>query len=100
MATLREMREVIDSVIVYDERPTEVPPTPHLMYSKVIKDSLRRAMQSAEYYGVHYNGQYGMDLCTVWVVGAYEVTYLTDDEGFHAGMLTDEMMDDLIIEEV
>ena len=42
----------------------------------------------------------GVEVCTVWVVGAYEVTYLTDDEGFHAGMLTDEMMDDLIIREV
>ena len=88
MATIEEMANV-----VYDTGATPIP-------KGRVKDSLRCAMQSAEYYGVYYNSQHGVDPCTVWVVGAYEVTYLTDDGGFHAGMLTDEMMDDLIIKEI
>lgn len=36
---------------------------------------------------------------TYWIVGDYIVTYLTDDLNFSARMLTEEMMNDLIIEE-
>ena len=64
-------------------------------------EELRLAMINAEDRGLVYNGAFGADNepCTYWIVGDYVVTYLTDDETFDATMLTDDMMDDLIIEE-
>ena len=86
MATIEDMANV-----VYDTGATPIP-------KGRVKNSLRRAMQSAEDLGQYYNSQYGLDLCTYWNVGCYNVIYITDDYYFHAGMLTDDMMDDLIIE--
>ena len=64
-------------------------------------EELRLAMINAEDRGLVYNGAFGADNepCTYWVVGDYIVTYLTDDETFDATMLTEDMMDDLIVEE-
>lgn len=64
-------------------------------------EELRMAMINAEDRGLVYNGAFGADNepCTYWVVGDYIVTYLTDDVVFDATMLTEDMMDDLIIEE-
>lgn len=64
-------------------------------------DMIREAMINAEDRGLVYFGEHGADRepCTYWIVGDYIVTYLTDDLGFDATMLSDDMMDDLIIEE-
>lgn len=64
-------------------------------------EELRQGMINAEDKGQFYNGTFGADNepCTYWVTDDYIVTYLTDDEDFDASMLTDDMMDDLIIEE-
>ena len=60
-----------------------------------------QVLMDAEDNGHAYNGMYGAHcvLCTYWVVGDYIVTYMTDDQDFSASMLTEDMMDDLIIEE-
>jgi hypothetical protein len=64
-------------------------------------EELRLAMINAEDRGLVYNGGHRAhnEPCTYWIVGDYIVTYLTDDEDFDATMLTEDMMDDLIIEE-
>ena len=62
-----------------------------------IEDLIRQVLCDAEDRGLVYNGASGAP-CTYWVVGDYIVTYLTDDEDFFAEMLTDDMMDELIIE--
>ena len=66
-----------------------------------IDKGLKQAMINAEDRGLVYNGGHGAhnEPCTYWVVGDYIVTYLTDDETFGATMLTEDMMDELIIEE-
>ena len=63
-----------------------------------IEDLVRQALCDAEDHGMCYNGAFGAP-CTYWVVGDYIVTYYTDDEDFFAEMLTEDMMDELIIEE-
>ena len=70
--------------------------------SGVVKDFMRRVMRDAENNGRCYNGGQGEHNipCTFWVVGDYIITYLTDNWELHAGMLTEEMMDDLIIEAI
>ena len=66
----------------------------------VVWYALRQAEDDGRYYN-GYNGAYVKDEpCTYWLVGDYVVTYLTDDPDFNAEMLTEEMMDELIIEEV
>ena len=63
---------------------------------------IRQALMDAEDRGDVYNGRYGAHRvpCTYWAVGDYIVTYMTDDQDFIASMLTEDMMDDLIIDEV
>ena len=103
MATENEMIAVIDGV--YDNRTVFkiLRDTPR-MYSNIVKNILWYAMRDAEDSGLYYNGYNGVyvkdELCTFWLVGNYTVIYLTDDPDFNTDMLTDEMMDDLIIEEV
>ena len=65
-------------------------------------DLIRQALIIAEDNGLAYNGGFGAHNvpCTYWVVGDYIVTYMTDDEDFDASMLTEDMIDDLIIDEV
>lgn len=98
MATLKEMSDVIDSIpmdspLAWDVQPYTLEESKHY---------LRRVMVNAEGEWQFYNGVHGAQNapCTYWVVGDYIITYLTNDGDFHASMLTDDMMDDLIIEEV
>ena len=62
---------------------------------------IRQALMDAEDRGLVYNGAFGADNepCTYWVTDDYVITYLTDDDTFDATMLTEDMMDELIIEE-
>ena len=64
-------------------------------------EEIRQALRDAEDSGMYFIGSFGMDSepCTRWIVGDYMVTYLTDDGDFNAEMLTEDMMDELIIEE-
>jgi hypothetical protein len=66
-----------------------------------IKAFILRRLLKAEDNGKVYNGAFGADKvpCTYWIVGDCIITYLTDDEYFNAEMLTEDMMDELIIEE-
>jgi len=65
------------------------------------------ALRHAEEEGQCYNEPHGdSKWCTYWKVGNYIITYCTDGEYFItdliptcAEMLTEDMMDDLIIEE-
>ena len=97
MATLKEMCNAVDSIIMDIPLGYGIQPFP-LKESKYYL--LRGVMIIAEDKGQYYNGGYGAynAPCTFWVVGDYIITYLTDNWGFNASMLTDDMMDDLIIE--
>ena len=61
---------------------------------------LRRAMWEAEENGQCHSDVYGpyYQPCTYWIIGDYIVTYLTEDPYFCASLLTEEMLDGLIIE--
>ena len=95
MATLKEMCNVVDSINIDDPLAEGIAPF-------CLRESwyyLRRVMYNVEDNGKYYNGLYGeRDLCTYWIVGDYIITYLTEDVDFSAEMLTEEMMDDLIID--
>ena len=64
-------------------------------------EELRQGMINAETRGLVYNGAFGADCkpCTYWIVGDYVITLLTDDEDLSASMLTEDMMDELVIQE-
>lgn len=95
MATENEMIAVIDGV--YDNGTVFkiLRDTPR-MYSNIVKNILWYVLRAAENDGLSYNGWYVP--CTYWRVGDYVITYLTDDLDFGTDMLTEEMMDDLIID--
>ena len=99
MATLKEMSNVIDSIPM--DSPLAYGVQPYTLAES--KYYLRQVMINVEEEGMFHNGGYGAynEPCTYWVVGDYIITYLTDNLDFHAGkaMLSDDMMDDLIIEE-
>ena len=63
---------------------------------------IRQALMDAEDRGHTYNGLYGARNvpCIYWIVGDYIITFMTDDQDFSASMLTEDMFDDLIIDEV
>ena len=95
MTTLKEMCDVIDSIPI--DEAEGIPPFP-------LSESwyyLRCLMYNAENNRRRYNDGYGEHNipCTFWIVGDYIIIYLTNNWEFHAGMLTEEMMYDLIIEE-
>lgn len=99
MATLKEMSNVIDSIRA--DSPLAWGEQPHTLAES--RHRLRCALINAEAEGRYYIGEnYWVhnEPCNYWVVGDYVVTYLTDNLDFHAGrsMLSDDMMDDLIIE--
>lgn len=97
MATLEEMRNVIDSLSM--DSPLAWGVQPHTLAES--RHYLRRVMINAEEEGMSHNGYRAYNKpCTYWTVGDYIITYLTNNVEFNAGMLTDDMMDDLIIEEV
>jgi len=62
-------------------------------------EELRQGMIDAEVTGMAGRGAYGPDLkrCAYWYVGDYIIIHLTDDVDFDARMLTEDMMDNLII---
>jgi hypothetical protein len=96
MATLKEMCDVVDSISIDNPLTYGVWPFP----LNELKHYLKCVMIDAEDKGRYFNGVYAEynEPCTYWKVGDYVIMYLTDDLGFHAGMLTEDMMDDLIIE--
>ena len=96
MAKKRKMCDVIDSIPI-DEAEGIVP-----FHMSEAWYYLRCLMYNAENNRRRYNDGYGEHNipCTYWLVGDYKVTYLTDDPDFNADILTEDMMDDLIIEVV
>lgn len=105
MATREEMCKMINAT--EDDDPGWIARVvcgqPAQFPASIVKEVVWHALRHAEEDGRHYNGYNGVyvkdELCTYWLVGDYIVTYLTDDPDFNAKMLTEEMMDDLIIEE-
>ena len=106
MATNEEMYHVIEVMDKNDDkwlmRLFEETRQCFIGSSRLVKDIMCRTLIQAQYSGQAYYGVYGEDdePCTYWLVGDYKVTYLSDDLNFSAGMLTKDMMDGLIIEEV
>ena len=105
MATRDEMCKMINTIEGEDQgwiarlvcgQPARFP-------NSIVRDIIWYALRQAEDNGRRYNGYNGVyvkdELCTYWLVGDYIVTHLTDNLDFNAEMLTEEMMDDLIIEE-
>ena len=92
MATLKEMSNVIDSIPIDSPIAYGVQPNPRAESKHYLRCDLRCVMINAGY------GEYNKP-CTYWTVGDYIITYLTDNLEFNAGMLSEDMMDDLIIEE-
>ena len=86
MATIEDMVEVVNNV-----SPCR--------FSCVVTDLLYQALRDAENNGKCYNNFYEWKYCTCWKVGGYIITYPSGDVDFNADMLTEDMMDDLIIEE-
>ena len=64
-------------------------------------EEIRQAMINAEDDGSVINGAFGphREPCIYWVDSDFIIVYITDDETFNAEMLTEDMIDDLIIEE-
>ena len=111
MATKEEMRDVIYDMIENDRKSVLglVLDPPSRVECSPVADVFVRALFQAEDKGECYNSVYTVKDdsdtyeiagCTYWKVGDYEITYITDDLNFSAGMLTEEMMNDLIIEKV
>lgn len=98
MATIKEMSNVIDSIPM--DSPMARGIQPYTLNES--KHYLRCVMMNAEEEGMSRNGEYdgaNFEPCTYWAVGDYIIAYLTNDLDFDASMLTDDMMDDLIIVE-
>jgi len=104
MATREEMCKMINTIEGEDQgwiarlvcgQPARFP-------NSIVRDIIWYALRHAEDNGKYYNGYNGVyvkdELCTYWLVGDYIVTYLTDNLDFSAEMLTEAMMDELIIE--
>ncbi len=109
MATREEMCRMINAIEGEDQgwiarlvcgQPARFP-------DSIVRDIIWYALRHAESNGRRYNGYNSYngvyvkdEPCTYWLVGDYIVIYLTYDPDFNAEMLTEDMMDDLIIEEV
>lgn len=65
-------------------------------------EELRQYMINAEDNGMSGRHSVQSAGCVLyyWLVGYHIITYITDDEEFVASMLTEDMMDELFIEEV
>lgn len=99
MATKDEMIAVIDSMYKNNvDMLVKILREGPRMCSNIVKSVLLYTMRDAEDNGRCYNDFYKWKYCTCWRVGDYIITYLYDGD-FNAEMLTEEMMDDLIIEE-
>jgi len=64
-------------------------------------EELRRDMIKAEENGMagHLSGRCTWRVWNYWNLGDRTIFHLTDDEDFDASMLTEDMMDELIIAE-
>lgn len=102
MATYEEMCKMINAIETEDQgwiarlvcgQPARFP-------ESIVKEVMWQALRHAEDEGMGYSGTDGEKLYIYWEVGDYEISYITYDKVFNAEMLTEEMMDDLIIEEV
>ena len=110
MATNEEMCKMINAMEDDDKGwiARLVWGNPDRFPESILKEITWQALRQAEEDGRCCNGPRGTnEWCTQWIVGDYIITYYTDDEYFNtemlpvnAEMLTEEMMDDLIIEEV
>ena len=100
MATREEMCKMINAM--EDDNPGWIARVfcgqPTQFSDSIVKEVMWQALRQAEANGRRYNG-YGIydEPCTYWMVGDYVVTYLNNDLFFNATMLTEAMMDDLII---
>lgn len=107
MATIEDMAEVVNNVYHNSgEMADRILKRSARRFSSIVMDLLYQALRDAENSGQWHMETYGnSEWCSYWRVGDYLVTYSTDDEFFNtelvpinADMLTDEMMDDLIID--
>ena len=101
MATIDEMHNVINNMVENDDKwlLRLIMETPRHFWCSMVADVMVRALFQAEDNGRCYNDYYEQKYCTCWRVGDYIITYPSGYVDFSAGMLTDDMMDDLIIEE-
>ena len=103
MATNEEMIKMLNAIEDKDKRRIAgaVWGNPGRFPESIVKEAVWCALREAETRGRCYNGGYraGYESCTYWKIGDYKVTYFTDDPLFISTKLTEEMMDDLIIEE-
>ena len=103
MATIDDMIEMVNTL--EDEKKGWGARTiwgkPGRFPGSLVKSIMWQALRHAEERGQCYNGGYraGYESCTYWKIGDYKVTYFTDDPLFISTKLTEEMMDELIIEE-
>lgn len=88
MATIEDMVEVVNNV-----SPCR--------FSCVVTGLLHQALRNAERRGERHRGGYVVydEPCIYWLVGDYIIIYCTDDLNFSVEMLTEDDIDDLIIEE-
>ena len=104
MATYEEMVKMLNELDDEDKgwNARTIWGKPGKFPGSVVKSVMWQALRQAEGRGRCYTGGYraGHEPYTYWKIGAYKVTYFTDDLFFNTTMLTEEMMDDLIIEEV
>ena len=101
MATREEMCKMINAT-EYDDQgwiARVVCGQPARFPDSTVKEVMWHALRQAEERGRCHTGGY-KEPYTYWKIGAFKVTYFTDDLFFNSTMLTEEMMDDLIIEEV
>jgi len=109
MATIDDMIEMVNTL--EDEKKGWGARTiwgkPGRFPGSLVKSIMWQALRHAEERGQCYNETYGnSEWCTYWKVGNYLVAYITDDEYLNSEMqpvstemLTEDMMDELIIEE-
>ena len=110
MATREEMCKMINAMEDEDQGwiARLVVGNPDRFPESILKEITWQALRHAEEDGLCYNEMHGNnEWCTYWRVGNYLVTYITDDEYLNSEMqpvntemLTEDMIDDLIIEEV
>lgn len=101
MATIEDMASVVNNVYHNSgEMADRILKRSSRRFSSIIMDLLYYALKYAEDEGLGYSGTDGEKWYIYWEVGDYEVSYISYDRVSYADMLTEEMMDDLIIEEV
>lgn len=101
MATRKEMAKIINDMDI--DTKAWIVVTAWDDFEKFPEDFTKTviwyALRQAEGLGLCRNDYYEGKFCTCWRVGDYNIYYVTDDEDFSVEMLTEDMMDELIIEE-